>query len=293
MRVHVKPGLGHIPLSRLSPPMIQRYLSQKLREDGLSTTSLRYHYSILHESLGHAVRWSLLMRNPCDAIEPPRRRQTEMRVLDEEQVRLFLAEAKRSSRLYCLYLTATLTGMRLGELLGLRWKDLDLTLGVISVQQTLYRLKKRVLLKEPKSAKARRTISLAPLLIQELNRHREAQVQQRKRLGEKYVDNDLVFCQRNGEPLHGHNITQGNLRRVLKKAGLPRIRFHDLRHCHATHMLRQGENPKVVQERLGHSTPAFTLAVYSHVLPGMQNEAARRLEERLLGRVPDSENSRE
>lgn len=273
--------------------MIQRYLSQKLREDGLSTTSLRYHYSILHESLGHAVRWSLLMRNPCDAIEPPRRRQTEMRVLDEEQVRLFLAEAKRSSRLYCLYLTATLTGMRLGELLGLRWKDLDLTLGVISVQQTLYRLKKRVLLKEPKSAKARRTISLAPLLIQELNRHREAQVQQRKRLGEKYVDNDLVFCQRNGEPLHGHNITQGNLRRVLKKAGLPRIRFHDLRHCHATHMLRQGENPKVVQERLGHSTPAFTLAVYSHVLPGMQNEAARRLEERLLGRVPDSENSRE
>jgi integrase len=96
-----------------------------------------------------------------------------------------------------------------------------------------------------------------------------------------------VFCQRVGKPLHGHNINRRDLRRVLKNAGLPRIRFHDLRHSHASHLLRQGVNPKVVQERLGHSTPAFTLAVYSHVLPGMQNEAARRLEETLLGRKPD------
>lgn len=126
-------------------------------------------------------------------------------------------------------------------------------------------------------------MALPPALVDELRLLRRAQETSRRLLGAAYEDHDLVFCQANGKPLHAGNLARGDFRRIAKRAGLPRIRFHDLRHAHATQLLRQGTHPKVVQERLGHSTPAFTLAVYSHVLPGLQEEAARRLEATLLG----------
>ena len=283
VRLHLAPTLGHLPLQRLSPVAIQSHLSGK-SQGGLSQATVHKIYRVLREALGHAVQWGLLSRNPCEGVKPPRLRRSEMRVLDEEQVRLFLGEAKRSSRYYALYLTALLTGMRLGELLGLRWKDVDLTLGVISVQQIFYRLGKQQIFKEPKSAMSRRTIALSPLLVEELNKLRSQQEDHRRLLGDGYKDHQLVFCQSDGRPLHAHNLTQRDFRRVLERAGLPHIRFHDLRHSHATHLLRQGVPPKVVQERLGHSNPAFTLAVYSHVLPGMQEDAVRALEGRLFGR---------
>jgi integrase len=183
---------------------------------------------------------------------------------------------------------AVLTGMRLGELLGLRWKDIDLVLGVASVQQTFYRLGKKQLFRQPKSAKSRRNIALPPMLVEVLKNLRVRQGENRRLYGTEYHDLGLVFCQPDGKPLHAHNVTQRDFRRVLDRAGLPRVRFHDLRHGHATHLLRQGVHPKVVQERLGHSTPAFTLDVYSHVLPGMQEEAAKALESQILGpKEPD------
>ena len=286
--------LGLTPLPRLAPQAIQSFLAKKL-EEGLSSTTVRHIYALLHGALGHAVKWGLIPRNPCDFVDPPRRRQAEMRVWDEEQVRLFLAEARRSSRYYVLYLAAILTGMRQGELLGLRWQDVDLTLGIASVRQTFYPLygsKQRskqvqLLFKEPKSAKSRRTIALPPTLVEELHKVREEQARYREAFGSAYADYGLVFCQPNGKPLNANNIVKRDFRRVIERAGLPRIRFHDLRHCHATHLLRQGVHPKVVQERLGHATTAFTLAVYSHVLPGMQEEAARRIENTLLGTSKD------
>ncbi len=283
IRVHIIPALGQIPIGHLTPQAIQGYISQKLHEGRLSSTSVQYHYGVLREALGHARRWGILMRNPCALVNAPRRQAVEMRVWDEEQVRLFLAEAKRSSPYYRLYLAALLTGMRQGELLGLRWKDLGPALGVASVQQTFYRLGRKQLFKEPKTARARRTVVLAEALKTELHRLREEQAELRNLLGDEYEDNDLVFCQPNGKPLHAHNVVRRDFRSVTKRVRLPRIRFHDLRHTHATHLLRQGVHPKVVQERLGHSTPAFTLAIYSHVLPGMQEEAVRRLEASLLG----------
>jgi len=216
-----------------------------------------------------------------------------MRVWDEEQVRLFLAEARRSSTNYVLYLMAVLTGMRRGELLGLRWQDLDLTLGMASVRQTFIRLGKRQIFREPKSATSRRTVALPEVLVGELRQLRNRQIERRTLLGTEYEDHDLVFCQPNGKPLHAHNLVRRDFRGIIKRVGLPRIRFHDLRHSHATHMLRQGVNPKVVQERLGHSSPAFTLSIYSHVLPGMQEEAARLVAARLMGRDLDSEISRD
>ncbi len=281
VRVHFKPALGHTPLARLSAQAIQSYFSKQLRGGRLSSTSLRYQFAVLNEALGHAVRWGLLVRNPCGFVDPPRPRSREMHVLDEEQARLFLAEAQRSSRHYLLYLTALLTGMRQGELLGLRWRDVDLATGAITIQQSLSRLGGEVAFKEPKTQRSRRLVALSPRLVEELRGARWAAPEDR-----------LVFCQPDGKPLHGHNITQRDLRGVCKRARVPRIRFHDLRHCHATHLLRQGTHPKVVQERLGHSTSAVTLNIYSHVLPGMQEEAARRLEAQLMGRALGAGDSR-
>lgn len=282
VRVHLIPALGNVPLARLNPQIIQMHLSQKLAQ-GQNATSVQCHFAVLREALRHAVRWGLLAHNPTDSVDPPRRRRRDMQVWDEEQVRLFLAEARRSSNNYCLYLTAIPTGMRQGELLGPRWCDIDFVLGIASIQQTIYRLGAAILFKGPKTARGRRSVALPAPLIDALREHKKGQAKMQNVLGSGYQDLGLVFCQPNGKPLHAHNIAQRDFRRVIERARLPRIRFHDLRHTHATQLLRAGVHPKVVQERLGHRTPAFTLAVYSHVLPGMQEEAARTLSARLLG----------
>ncbi len=309
IRKHLAPVFGHVPLPRLSPQAIRDYITQKLAA-GLSETTVRYHVFVLHEALQQAVRDGLLARNPCDLVQAPRKLRPQMQVLDEEQVRLFLAEAKRSSPHYRLYLAALTTGMRQGELLGLRWRDLELTLGVASIQQTFYRLggSKRdgrptqQLFKAPKTDRARRPVALPSMLVEELRVLRTEQQEQRRLFGSEYAaDLDLVFCQPNGKPLHGHNVTRRDLQRVLElrgmreearsrgvpenalPKGLPRIRFHDLRHCHATLLLQQGVHPKVVQERLGHSTISMTLDTYSHVVPGMQEQAVQNLQSRLFG----------
>jgi integrase len=293
IRVHLAPQFGHIPLQRLLPSDIQAYISRRLSEGKLSSTTLRYHVVLLHEALRHAVKWELLTRNPCDQIDPPRRARHEMKVWDDEQVKVFLGEAKRSSSYYRLYLAAITTGMRAGELAGLRWSDVNLATGTVSIQQIVYRLSgsrkdgraAQILFKGPKSEKSRRTIPLPAILVEELRVLRTEQEQTRLLLGAEHYDPGLVFCQPDGKPLRLNNITRRDFARTIKRAGLQRIRFHDLRHCHASLLLQQGVNPKVVQERLGHSSPAFTLQVYSHVLPGMQEQAVQELQARLFGRV--------
>jgi integrase len=182
--------------------------------------------------------------------------------------------------------------MRQGELLGLRWQDVDLEAGVASVQQTLYRLGKRLLVKEPKSNRSRRTVAIAPILVEALRCVQDEQVARKRELAEAYENRGLVFCQPDGKPLHAHNIVQRDFRRVIERSGVPRIRFHDLRHCHATLLLQQGVHPKVVQERLGHSTISVTLDIYSHVVPGMQERAVADLEARLFGGPQNKESSK-
>jgi integrase len=276
---HLVPAMGDIPLLRLTAPQVQGYLTAKLRE-GLAPATVLKHFRVLHRALADAVRYGILARNPCDYVDPPAVQRQEVRVWDEEQIRLFLAEAKRSSPYYPLYLAAVLTGMRQGELLGLRWQDVDLVLGVARVQQSLYRRGKRLWVGPTKTGRGRPVV-LPPVLVEELLALRARQDEMRRVLGDQCEDHGLVFCQANGKPLHAHNIVYRDFRRVIERAGLPRIRFHDLRHCHATHLLRAGVHPKVVQERLGHSQVRVTLDTYSHVLPGLQEEAVRRLE-RLL-----------
>lgn len=280
VRLHLTPALGDILLSNLSAPAIQRYLAQK-RGEGLSPTTVRYHAAVLNRALGYAIRWGRLLTNPMQFVDLPKRHRPEVTVWDEEQIRLFLGQAK-ASPYYSLYLAAITTGMRQGELLGLRWKDVDLTLGVAHVVQKFYRLGGERLFSPPKNGKGR-TVDLPAALIKVLRQVREKQTEQR--LGTVYDDSGLVFCQSDGKPLHAHNVTQRDFKQVIKDAKVPPIRFHDLRHSHATLLLREGVHPKIVQERLGHSQISTTLDTYSHVLPGMQAEAAKQVAERLLGKA--------
>ncbi|MDR5703945.1 MAG: site-specific integrase [Armatimonadota bacterium] len=218
-------------------------------------------------------------------MDPPRRRKYELRVWDEEQVRLFLAEARGSSPYHTLHLTAIMAGMRQGELLGLRWQDVDFVRGIARVTQTFYRLGSKQIFKPPKTETSRSAVALPPVVIEELRRLREQQEEYRLLLGPEYAtDLDLIFCQPNGKPLHAHNVVRRDFRRVIERAGLPRIRFHDLRHIHASYLARAGVPPKVAQERLGHSTLTFTMKVYTYTLAGMQEQAARAVASYLLGR---------
>lgn len=252
-------------------------------QQGLHPNSVHKAYRVLSEILGHAVRWGLLARNPAAMADPPKQRRREVRVWDEEQVRLFLSEAKRSARHYPLFLPAMLTGMRQGELLGLRWRDVDLALGVASVPQTFARLGREQLFKEPKTAASRRAIALPPIVVEALRALRADQEENRRLLGADYQDHDLVFTQADGKPLHAHNLVRRDFRRAMKAAGVPRITFHDLRHAHASYLARAGVPAKVAQERLGHAMPHFTMAVYTHTLAGQQEAAARAVEAHLLG----------
>lgn len=300
-RKHLSPALGEVPLSQLTPAAIQGYFSRKLRgrkddsgkwlERPLTSTTVRHHAMLLHKALATAVMEGALPANPVDRVKPPPVRVVEMQTLDIERAKLFLVAARRGSPLYPLYSAALFLGLRMGELLGLRWRDISFALGTAAIQQTVYWLygsvkesrPTQLLFKEPKSKQSRRSVSLPPLLLEELRQLRDRQGENRQLLGARYHDYDLVFAQANGKPLHPSDVRK-DFHRTLTAAGLPRIRFHDLRHSCATLRLAQGGNLKVVQELLGHASAAFTLQVYGHVLPGLQDESTRALEAMLLER---------
>jgi integrase len=200
-----------------------------------------------------------------------------MQIWDNEQVKTFL-EVSKGSSYYSVYVTAINTGMRRGEVLGLRWQDVDFDNNILYVRQSLQEVKKVGLtFKEPKSGKSR-SITFTPSLAKELKKIYKQQLEYKLSLGQGYNDLDLVFAQKNGKPLQPSEMAR-NYRKLVDKSGLPYIRFHDLRHTHATLLLQQGVHPKVVSERLGHSTIGITMDTYTHVLPNMQKEVALLLEQ--------------
>jgi integrase len=280
---HVLPALGQVPLTGLRPQQLQGWYTELLeggRTDGAGglsrRTVLRYH-QVLHAALRQAVRWQLLVRNPADAVEPPRPPRRELQVPDAAEVRALLAAAD-GTPYGPLVRLAILTGMRRGELLGLRWGDVDLDAAVLHVQQSAQRITGQgMIFRQPKTRLSRRAIALSPVAVALLRQHRRRQAETRLLAGSAYEDHGLVFTSGLGSPVEPGNLLRG-WTKIIAVAGTPHVRFHDLRHAHATLLLRQGVHPKIVSERLGHASIAITLDTYSHVVPGLQEAAAAQLD---------------
>ncbi|HET8846374.1 MAG TPA: site-specific integrase, partial [Ktedonobacteraceae bacterium] len=212
----------------------------------------------------------------CDLVDPPKPIKVEMKTLDKDQSLRLLAAA-RGHKWEVLFTIAITTGMRQGELLGLRWADIDMERGTISIKRTVKRVGNYGIIEtEPKTAKGKRQISLPPFILDMLRNHQEKQVALQEIAGEKWQNKGMVFCTEAGGYLEGQRIHKP-FKRLLAAAGLPDIRFHDLRHSAATLLLAMNEHPKVVQELLGHSNITTTLNTYSHVLPSMHKEAMRKM----------------
>ncbi|MGD0794457.1 MAG: site-specific integrase [Dehalococcoidales bacterium] len=247
---------------------------------GLSAQTVKHHHRVLHEALKYAAKHGIIIRNIAEAVDPPRPDSKEMVTLEPDNVHIFL-DAAHETPYYVLFYTKLYTGLRRSELLGLRWRDIDLDLATLSVVQTLHHVpRKGYIFREPKTKRSRRLIDLSPSLALLLRGHRDNQELERKLLGRLLMPDDLVFSYPEGTPLPPNSVTKAFCK-LAKSLGMSGIRLHDLRHTHATLMLKQGVHPKVVSERLGHSSVAITLDTYSHVLPGIQAAAALRFDEGL------------
>ncbi len=276
---HLKPALGRIKLKKLSAAHVQHFYRDRL-DSGLSASTVHKMHAILHKALARAVAWHMVPRNVTDAVEPPRPAPKEMRPLSPAEARRFL-DAARGERFEALYVLAITTGMRQGELLALRWQDVDLKNGTLSVRRTLTRDGGRVIIGEPKTKKSRRSISLTPRAVEALGAHLERQLREIEILGDRYEDRGLLFATDTGGPVNPSNLRRRSFAPLLKKAKLPHVRFHDLRHTCATLLLSKGTHPKFVQELLGHATVAITLDTYSHAVPGMGKQTAKAMEDAL------------
>ncbi len=272
VRVHLVPSLGHLKLKELTRSHVQSLYTAK-RVRGLSPGTVRRIHAVLSAALSAAVRWRLLPYNVCKDADPPRTEPPEIRPLNQEEARAFMvaAEGERHHALFCLALT---TGMRRGEILGLRWGCLDLALRTVHVRQTLVAGRGSPTFESPKSAKSRRSITLTTRAVDALELHRERQ----GKAGFSVEDEALVFTSIRGTPLNTSRLRLA-FKAFLVRAGLPDIRFHDLRHTCATLLLCQGVHPKIVQELLGHTTINITLDTYSHVLPGIGDAAASAMDD--------------
>ena len=273
---HIRPALGARPLARIKPLEVQQAF-QDMIDRGLSARTIEYTRMVLRQAFKQAIQWRLLTFNPCDGVQIPRRQRREMQALSPEQARRFLVVA-RGTRYGMLFELAITTGLRPSEYLALKWEDIDFERGTLSVVRSLdampgggYRLE------ETKTRNSRRVVKLLPGVLRALLEHRQAQQRLREEAGERWNEQGFVFTNAEGGPLDGHNLSSRHLRRILKEAGLPQIRLYDLRHTAATLALSAGVPVKVVSEMLGHSSVALTLDVYSHVLPHMQEDAARRM----------------
>jgi integrase len=263
---HIIPGLGNIKLSKLQPSQVQAFYSQKLSE-GLARRTVAYLHAILHKCLDQALRWGLVNRNITDLVDVPSPQRRSPTVWSLEEAKTFL-KAVEHHRWYPIYVLAIFTGMRKGEILGLHRNDINVKSGVVNVRHQITQVKgEGSVVSEPKTQKSRRQITLSPFACVVMEDH----------LLSLDKNQLLIFTTSTGKPISSRNVVR-HFKSVIEKEGLPDIRFHDLRHTHATMLLSAGTHPKVVQERLGHSQISLTLDTYSHVIPTMQREASDQFE---------------
>ena len=277
-RVHIVPELGDSTLASLTEMDVQSLYRSKL-DSGCSPRTVQYIHVTLHKALAQAVRWRLVPNNVVEGVTRPKVTRKEIRVLSPDQVKVFF-EGIRDHRLEAMFVLATTTGLRQGELLGLRWEDIDTHESVLYVVRTLSKTNDGVVFNSPKTAKGRRAVGLTQIALEALERHKARQEEEK---GTWYRDHGLIFPNIYGEPRTQRTPVLNALKKVLAKHGLPEIRFHDLRHTCATLLLSKNVNPKIVSEMLGHGDVAFTLSVYSHVLKGMQKGAVKAMDDILEG----------
>jgi integrase len=306
VKKHLVPGLGRIRLAKLSPQAVQTFLNELLEsgrlprpwekkesegqqdkpqpEPGLTPRTVQHIHATLRTALDQAVKWDLTPRNVAMLVDAPRVRRSEVKPFTPEQARKFL-EAARQDRLEGLYAVAML-GLRQGEILGLRWTDIDFATATLAVQQSLQRVGGKLSVVDTKTDRSRRSVRLPQVTLAALVRHQGRQEQERQLAGTRWKESSFVFTTTVGTPMDGPTVTH-RFQSLLKKVALPRMRFHDLRHTCATLLLAQGVHPRIVMEILGHSQISITMNLYSHVIPAMQQEVAARLDAILAPAAPD------
>lgn len=275
VKQYLIPSIGAVPLERLTPRHVQTMLNAKAA-DGMAPRSVHHLRSVLRTALNQAVRWGDVPRNVAALTDSPRLETHAITFLDAGQAGQLLAAA-HGDRLEALYAVALALGLRQGEALGLRWQDVDLEARQVHVRHALQRIDGRLQLVEPKTVRSRRTITMPATVINALREHQRRQLKEQMR-----IDGGFVFAHPDGSPLDGTVVTH-QFQQLLKRAGLPRLRFHDLRHSCASLLLAQGVSARMVMETLGHSNISTTLDIYSHVMPSLRQEAADAMDRVLDG----------
>lgn len=289
VRTRLIPQLGRLRLDQVSPAHLAAAYDRLLGR-GLSAKSVLNTHRLLHRALEDAVRWGMLVRNPCDLVDPPRATRPAVRALDAGEVARLL-EASATDDLGPLITVAVLTGLRLGELLGLTWDEVDLERGELSVVRSLQRVRGRgLVVVPPKTASSKRLVPLAPQAVAALREQRRRQLASRLKAGPAWAGGNWVFTTALGLPYDPSDVTH-RFQRLLERAGLPRVRFHDLRHTAASLLLAEGVHPKVVASLLGHSTVLITLDTYSHVMPGLTRQATETLAGLIASRIASKSTS--
>jgi integrase len=297
VRLHLQPEVGKALLEKLTPQDVQGLLNRKSREGKLSPRSVAYIRGVLRQALNQALRWGLIARNPAALVDPPRSVRREIAPLSAEQARALLQAAK-GDRLEAFYAVALLLGLRRGEVLGLRWPDVNFDQRTLRVRQTIQRIAIRLtsgtgglVPAEPKTDKSRRALSLPDGVIRALRVQRARQTAERLGAGTAWPDSDLVFTSLSGKPLDPKAVHR-DFKRLLAKAGLPvTTRLHDLRHSAASLLLAQGVPLRTIMELLGHSSLAMTANVYAHVAPAALRDVADRMDSLFTDHQSASEES--
>jgi integrase len=288
VRTYLAPAFGAVPVAKLQAIAISAAYAAMLSGGrrkgggGLSPRSVHHCHRILSQALAQAVRWRMLSRNPCDEVDPPRVERREMKAWDVAT----MAQALESARLHRVFMPMLLAGMlglRRGEIAALRWRHIDLDRAQVAIMESFEQTRQGVRLKAPKSGRGRR-VALPARVVAELRAWRIKQAEELLKLGVRVNDECFVCASEDGQPVQPQSLTH-SWHRFLARTKFPRVRFHDLRHSHATHMLASGVHPKIASERLGHATVGLTLDTYSHVIPGMQEDAVARIDAAFAGAV--------
>lgn len=290
VRLHLKPQMGNVSLTKLSPQQVQACLNA-LESGGLGARTVAYTRTVLRTALSRAVKWGLIVRNVAALVDPPRYKAKEIKTLNLDEIQKFLKLIK-GNKLEALYLTALMLGLRQGEVLGLRWEDIDFNARTLTIKFAMQRINKKLQLVEPKTEKSRRTLPLPDLLAATLKTHRKYQLADKLLAGKQWNETNLVFTTNTGSPFDGSTIVH-RLQKLLVDNGLPKYRFHDLRHSCASLLLSQGLPARTIMEILGHSQINLTLNTYSHVFPEMTRAAADVMDNLLSSKLPKEKTSKQ